>query len=147
MDRTKELENKINELELKLIKKDKIQKVLMDRIEKSINSSGNAYTLFENNIVLHKQVEKRTEELLRANTDNEVLIRKLQKALDEVKELSGLLPICSYCKNIRNDDGYWQAIELYILDHSTAQFSHGICNKCLEENHPDIYRKMQEEKK
>ncbi len=64
------------------------------------------------------------------------LIQELREALDEVKNLSGLLPICSYCKKIRNDDGYWQKVEQYLSAHSSAQFSHSICPECLEKHFP-----------
>lgn len=152
MDRTEELEKKIRALELKLSKKEKLQKVLMDRVEKSINSSGSAYTLFENNIILEETVEKRTEELRKANKgllleienrrkverEKKNLIRELQGALAEVKVLSGLLPICSYCKNIRNSEGYWQAIEMYIREHSAAEFTHGICEECMKKHFTNI---------
>jgi len=57
-------------------------------------------------------------------------VRELEKALSRVKTLQGLLPICSYCKKIRNDRNYWQQVEGYISDHSQAQFSHGICPEC-----------------
>lgn len=56
----------------------------------------------------------------------------LQKALSEVKTLSGLLPICAGCKKIRNDKGYWQQIEEYIEKHSDAHFTHGYCQQCAE---------------
>lgn len=152
MGRMEELEKKIRDLDLKLIKKEKIQKVLMDRVEKSINSSGSAYTLFENNIILEETVEKRTEELRKANKgllleienrrkverEKKNLIRELQEALAEVKVLSGLLPICSFCKNIRNSEGYWQAIEMYIREHSAAEFTHGICEECMKKHFTDI---------
>ena len=59
-------------------------------------------------------------------------VAELQTALINVKQLQGLLPICSYCKRIRGDDQYWQQIESYIADHSDAQFSHGICPPCYE---------------
>jgi len=55
---------------------------------------------------------------------------KLRKALEEIKILSGLLPICSSCKKIRDDKGYWNQIESYIREHSEAEFSHGICPEC-----------------
>jgi hypothetical protein len=54
----------------------------------------------------------------------------LQKALDEVKTLKGLLPVCAWCRKIRNDDGYWQQMEDYIETHSSAQFTHGLCQEC-----------------
>ena len=57
-------------------------------------------------------------------------VGELQAALSSVKQLSGLLPICSYCKRIRGDDQYWQQLEGYIAEHSDAQFSHGICPTC-----------------
>jgi hypothetical protein len=58
------------------------------------------------------------------------LVAKLQKALGEVKTLSGLLPICASCKKIRDDGGYWRQLEDYIGERSEAQFSHGICPEC-----------------
>lgn len=57
---------------------------------------------------------------------------ELQDALSNVKQLRGLLPICSYCKRIRGDDQYWQQVETYIADHSQAEFSHGICPPCYQ---------------
>jgi hypothetical protein len=68
--------------------------------------------------------------------ENERLIHALHASLEEVKTLSGLLPICAHCKKIRNDKGYWQQIELYIGQHSEATFSHGICEDCLKEHYP-----------
>ena len=59
-------------------------------------------------------------------------VHELQHALTTVKQLSGLLPICAYCKRIRRDDNYWQQLEAYIAEHSEADFSHGICPPCLE---------------
>jgi len=62
----------------------------------------------------------------------------LRNALAEVKKLSGFLPICSSCKKIRNDEGYWQQIEAYIRDHSEAEFSHSICPDCLDKLYPNL---------
>jgi DNA-binding response OmpR family regulator len=59
-------------------------------------------------------------------------VRELANALARVHQLQGLLPICSYCKRIRNDQNYWQQIETYIAEHSGAEFSHGICPECYE---------------
>jgi DNA-binding response OmpR family regulator len=59
-------------------------------------------------------------------------VRELEAALSRVKQLQGLLPICSYCKKIRNDGNYWQQIDAYFADHADAQFSHGICPACYE---------------
>jgi DNA-binding response OmpR family regulator len=66
-------------------------------------------------------------------------VRELQTALDTVKQLSGLLPICSYCKRIRKDDGdYWQQLEAYLAEHSEAEFSHSVCPECLERARQDL---------
>jgi len=59
-------------------------------------------------------------------------VRELNEALTSVKQLQGLLPICSYCKRIRDDKNYWQQVEAYIGDHSQATFSHSICPLCYE---------------
>ncbi len=65
-------------------------------------------------------------------------VRELQSALDTVKVLSGLLPICSYCKRIRDDNDYWQQLESYVSVHTDAQFSHGICPTCYEQAQRDM---------
>jgi DNA-binding response OmpR family regulator len=59
-------------------------------------------------------------------------VAQLQDALSKVKQLSGLLPICSYCHKIRNDEDYWQQMEQYLSQHSDARFSHGICPDCFK---------------
>jgi DNA-binding response OmpR family regulator len=59
-------------------------------------------------------------------------VQELELALEQVRQLQGLLPICLYCKKIRNDKNYWQQVESYIMDHSEARFSHGICPECYE---------------
>jgi hypothetical protein len=73
-----------------------------------------------------------------AREEREIVIKDLKEALHQVKTLSGLLPICSYCKKIRDDKGYWNQIDAYIQQHSDARFSHGICKECLRKYHPDV---------
>jgi len=63
---------------------------------------------------------------------------RLQEALDNIKALEGLLPICANCKNIRDDDGYWHQVEVYIRNHSEAEFSHGICPTCAQKLYPEL---------
>lgn len=70
----------------------------------------------------------------------ENLIEELKNALAEVKTLSGLLPICSSCKKIRDDKGYWNQIEAYISKHSKAEFSHAICPSCTKKIYPELYK-------
>jgi phosphoserine phosphatase RsbU/P len=72
---------------------------------------------------------------------------ELQKALDEIKTLRGILPICSFCKNIRNDDGYYEQIEEYIHKHSGVDFSHTICPPCMKKHYPEEYEKFVFKKK
>jgi AmiR/NasT family two-component response regulator len=67
------------------------------------------------------------------------LTQKLQQALDKVKVLSGLIPICASCKQVRDDKGYWQSVEKYLADHSDIDFTHGICPECAKKLYPEYY--------
>ncbi|MEI7555175.1 histidine kinase N-terminal 7TM domain-containing protein [Candidatus Chlorohelix sp.] len=82
--------------------------------------------------------------------EREHLIAELREALEQIKLLSGLLPICASCKNIRDDRGYWHQVETYLEDNSDMRFSHGICPNCMKKLYPDIvdlvYKDMKEEK-
>ncbi|MFH1136493.1 MAG: hypothetical protein V1816_10475, partial [Pseudomonadota bacterium] len=75
-----------------------------------------------------------------AKREREKLIEDLRQALAQVKTLSGFLPICSNCKKIRDDEGYWKQVEQYVEEHSSAQFSHGICPDCARLLYPDIFK-------
>ena len=83
----------------------------------------------------------------RAQKEREKLIKELQEALKEIKTLRGILPICSFCKKIRNDKGYWEQVEVYIRKHSQADISHGICPECLKKHYPEEYASINAEKK
>ncbi len=74
----------------------------------------------------------------RIRDERERLFGELQQALCDVKTLGGLLPICSSCKKIRNDRGYWEQIEVYIRQHSAAEFSHGLCPDCVRTLYPEL---------
>jgi CheY-like chemotaxis protein len=67
-------------------------------------------------------------------------VRELEEALSQVKQLQGLLPICSYCKKIRDDRNYWQQVETYLLKHSQLRFSHGICPDCFDREMASLKR-------
>jgi PAS domain S-box-containing protein len=82
-------------------------------------------------------ISKDITERKRVEREREQLIHELQGALAQVRTLSGLLPICANCKNIRDDQGYWIQIEAYIRDHSAAEFTHGICPGCREQYFPE----------
>ncbi len=77
----------------------------------------------------------------KAAAEREKLIHDLQQALQDVKTLSGLLPICSSCRKVRDDQGYWNNLEQYISEHSGAEFSHGICPECAERLYPGYFNK------
>jgi hypothetical protein len=62
----------------------------------------------------------------------------LERALQEVRTLQGIIPICAHCKNVRTDAGEWQQVEAYVRAHSDAKFSHGICPSCMAKHYPDI---------
>ncbi len=83
-------------------------------------------------------VSRNITEQKQAAEEKERLITELQAALSEIKTLSGLLPICSHCKKIRDDRGYWNQLESYLMDHSDALLSHGICPECAEKFYADI---------
>jgi len=78
------------------------------------------------------------DERIEAENQRETVIQDLKQALSQVKQLSGLLPICSHCKKVRDDKGYWKQIDAYIQDHSEAEFSHGICEECAKKFYPDF---------
>jgi hypothetical protein len=81
-----------------------------------------------NDITERKQVEE----------EKSNLIVELKNALTQVKQLTGFIPICSSCKKIRDDQGYWSEVERYISEHSEAEFSHGICPECMRKLYPEI---------
>lgn len=72
------------------------------------------------------------------NDELETRNKELQKALDEIKVLKGILPLCSFCKKIRNDKNEWEEVDVYIYKHSQADISHGVCPECIKKHYPDI---------
>ena len=93
----------------------------------------------EGRVVRMNGIARDITERKRADREREKLVNELQEALSKVKTLSGFLPICSNCKKIRDDSGYWQQVESYIRDHSEAEFSHGICPECARKLYPGIF--------
>jgi PAS domain S-box-containing protein len=103
---------------------------------------------------LESLVEERSSELIQLNEElhedivrrsfvereREKLISDLREALAKIKILTGLLPMCAWCKKVRDDKGYWQKVETYIQEHSEASFTHGICPDCLKKVDPETYR-------
>ncbi len=86
----------------------------------------------------NNQLQLEIHERKKIEEEREKLIVELQNALDDVRQLSGLLPICASCKKIRDDKGYWNLLESYISQHSEAVFTHSICPACIKKLYPDI---------
>lgn len=82
---------------------------------------------------------------LRYAVERQRLLVELRDALARVKTLTGLLPICASCKNIRDDSGYWQAVDVYVQNHTDAAFSHAICPGCARRLYPDLMGDWPEE--
>jgi ligand-binding sensor domain-containing protein len=91
---------------------------------------------------LVREVEQRTGELQDLLAERDTLVQELTLALDKVRTLKGLLPMCSHCKKIRDDQGYWQQVEVYIEDHTEAEFTHGLCPDCIRKLYPEAYEKL-----
>ena len=87
----------------------------------------------------NRQLKQEIDDRMAIEKERERLIKELQLSLEKVKMLSGLLPICSSCKKIRDDKGYWNQIESYIRDHSEAEFTHGYCPECAKNIKSKLY--------
>ena len=111
------------------------------RIKNHLASSQERNLLLQLSRELQELNAKMEEEIIQ-RTDvqkaNEELIRKLEAALEQVKQLEGIIPICSYCHKIRDDQNVWQRLESYISQHSEALFSHGMCPECYKKQ-AEIY--------
>jgi len=83
-------------------------------------------------------ISRDIEEKKHAEEEREKLINELQEALKEIKTLRGILPLCSFCKKIRDDKGYWEQVDVYIYKHSQADISHSVCPECAKEHYPDL---------
>ena len=88
----------------------------------------NMYPFRDGVSVLTRDISERK----RSELQREQLIKELQDALGQVRTLHGLIPICAWCKKIRNDEGYWQQVEVYFSEQSEADFTHGICPECVK---------------
>ena len=71
--------------------------------------------------------------------EREKLIDELQQTLAEINTLRGIIPICAWCKKIRDDQGFWNQVEIYFSKHTNAKFSHGMCPNCMKKLYPDLH--------
>ncbi len=104
----------------------KYQEAIFDATLLSIIVFPPLYFLFFKPLITYISIRQRAEE------EKNTLITELHAALAEVKTLKGIIPICSYCKKIRDDEGVWSQLEAYIYSHSSAEFSHGLCPDCYQ---------------
>lgn len=102
------------------------QEALFDATLLSIIVFPSLYFLFFKPLITYISIRQRAED------EKNTLITELHAALAEVKTLKGIIPICSYCKKIRDDEGVWKQLEAYIYSHSSAEFSHGLCPECYK---------------
>jgi hypothetical protein len=128
---SKQLEQRIKELEKEAAERKLIEEELRE-------SNRRLQVAYDQSIVYAQHLNEEISERKRVEGERERLVRDLQEALAEVKTLSGLLPICASCKKIRDDKGYWRQIEIYIRDHSEAEFSHSICPECVKKMYPNL---------
>lgn len=113
----------------RVLKKDKAIHIKVDSFIRYLRGKPHAsYGLIQDVTALKEQ----QIELKRKNKELEDSTRRLRAALDEIKTLKGIIPICSYCHKIRDDEGAWNQLEAYLKKHSGADFSHGICPECFE---------------
>ena len=115
-------------------------KTEIDDVLKGFQIGGADYITkpFNNEVVLarintHLQLRKTHKELMKKN-------EALELAMENIKKLEGLIPICANCKNIRDDKGYWEQVESYITKYSDVEFSHSICPECMKKLYPDIFK-------
>ena len=95
------------------------------------------------NIVAGVEIVRDITERKVIETEKEKLIAELQEALTSIKVLKGLIPLCAWCKKVRDDKGYWKKVERYIEEHSDASFTHGICPQCLQKTDPETYEEYE----
>jgi hypothetical protein len=89
--------------------------------------------------VVYRPMSTFIKEILQVNSEKERALERLQNAMQEIKVLKGIIPICAKCKKIRDDQGYWRQIEQYISEHSEAHFSHGLCQECANLLYPELF--------
>lgn len=92
--------------------------------------------------VLHSRILV-GERILELKSSLENKISELKEAIEHIKHLQGILPICMHCKRIRDDKNSWHQMEVYIENHSDAAFSHGICEECMKKHYPELDKKEQ----
>jgi len=91
------------------------------------------------NVVSCDEIVQDVTRRKKAEIEREELISDLKKALAEIKTLRGIVPICSFCKQIRDDEGFWNKVESYVSKHTHARFSHSVCPECARKHYPEMF--------
>ncbi len=116
-------------------------KEVQARITTHLNISQQKRQLVEQKLLLteqKQQIEKNYGSLKELERNLQIRNDELEAAINRIKRLEGVIPICAYCKKIREEDRSWQQLEQYISEHSEALFSHGICPECLKKHFPEM---------
>ncbi len=122
------LKERSSTVELTLICKNG-DKVPLEYVSSLVETEGQTYIMsVGRDITERKRIEK----------EREKIIKDLENALEQIKTLKGIIPICSYCKQIRNDEGFWQQVELYIHENADVKFTHGVCPECEAKVYSDM---------
>jgi hypothetical protein len=107
-----------------------------------LDNKENRYSeTYEQLILQFKELIESHLLLLYRNRTLRQVNEELTKRIAEIRTLRGILPICSFCKKVRDDEGYWQAVDTYLQEHTEVEFSHGLCLDCLKEHYPELYEK------
>ncbi len=119
---------------------DNVEAIFVTKNGQQISVEGNVHPrFFKGEVIATQGIFRNITDRKLAELKQEQLVLRLQSALDNIKILSGLLPICAWCKKIRDDGGYWKKVEDYIKERTDASFTHGICPECLKKVDPETY--------
>jgi hypothetical protein len=102
--------------------------------------AGQQYLLTSDRIQILDLLLASFETAVRKNIELEEANRQLRLAVQTIDKLGEMIPICCHCKKIRNDKGFWQQLESYCLEHSIAEFTHGLCPDCEKELYPELHK-------
>lgn len=111
---------------------------VIDRLPRTLtDAQKSALNALARQVIAQLELRRTTIRLERINREQSMLIDQLKKADNHIKKLEGIIPICSHCKKVHNDDNEWEQMDAYVRKHSCADFSHGICPDCAQKHYPE----------